>query len=351
MLSGLEATSARRPANPIAAPTAPPISASSTPSVRNCRSSRQRPAPSADRIANSFCRDSARASSRLARLAHAISSTNATAPCSTNSAVRMPPTRSSCSPSSRMPVPGLARHVRVAIELTPLLQHALDVCVGLRHADAVFQPADEVQEVSAAVARIGGVERQGQPDLRLRVVDVVPRRHDADDARRRAVDGDHAPDDRFVAAERGAPDFARQHRHVFRAGQRVGPRELPAADRGDPEHGHQLGRDQRGVDAPRLIRRAEVDGAGPIAAHVLEGLVPLAELEELGRRDPELIEPEARELARDEDQPRGVRIRQRLEDHAVDDAEDGRVGADPQRQRQHRHERVAGVLPEVPQRV
>ena len=74
--------------------------------------------------------------------------------------------------------------------------------------------------------------------------------------------GIDAPDDRFVAAERGAPDFARQDRHVFRAGQRVGPRELPAAERGDAEHGHQLGRDsaeltRRGWSAvPRLTAPA-----------------------------------------------------------------------------------------------
>lgn len=60
-----------------------------------------RPAPSAVRIANSRWRDSARASSRFARFAHAISSTNPTAPWSTQSDVRIPPTMSSCSPSNR----------------------------------------------------------------------------------------------------------------------------------------------------------------------------------------------------------------------------------------------------------
>ena len=62
----------------------------------NWRSSRPRPAPSAVRIANSRCRVSARASSRFARLAQAISSTNPTAACSTQMARLALPTISCC---------------------------------------------------------------------------------------------------------------------------------------------------------------------------------------------------------------------------------------------------------------
>ena len=45
------------------------------PSVSICASSRPRPAPSAVRIAISFCRDAVRASSRLERFAQTISIT------------------------------------------------------------------------------------------------------------------------------------------------------------------------------------------------------------------------------------------------------------------------------------
>ena len=61
-------------------PTPPPSAASNTLSVRNCRVSRERLAPSARRKAISFCRTAARARSRLATFAHAISRTNPTAP-------------------------------------------------------------------------------------------------------------------------------------------------------------------------------------------------------------------------------------------------------------------------------
>jgi len=61
------------------APSRPPAVESSTLSVSSCRSSRARRAPSASRTAISRCRPLARASSRPATLAHAISSSSATA--------------------------------------------------------------------------------------------------------------------------------------------------------------------------------------------------------------------------------------------------------------------------------
>ena len=66
-----------------------------------------------------------------------------------------------------------------------------------------------------------------------------------------------------------------------------------------------------------------------------------------GSRDPEVVEAERRERAGDEDQPLGLGIRQRLEQHAVDDAEDGGVGADAERERQDRDRGVAGLFARV----
>ena len=56
----------------------PPAQASTMLSVSNCRTMRQRPAPSVARVASSRDRDAARASVRLATLTQAISSTNPT---------------------------------------------------------------------------------------------------------------------------------------------------------------------------------------------------------------------------------------------------------------------------------
>ena len=68
-------------------PLDPPATPSRTLSVRSCRQTRQRPAPSAARIAISFCRTAERASNRLATFAQAINRTRPTAPSRTNSFV------------------------------------------------------------------------------------------------------------------------------------------------------------------------------------------------------------------------------------------------------------------------
>ncbi len=78
--AGLTASSARTPAKPNASPSTPPAIASIMLSVKSWRTIRVRLAPSAARMANSRLRPVARTSSRLATLAHAINSTNATAP-------------------------------------------------------------------------------------------------------------------------------------------------------------------------------------------------------------------------------------------------------------------------------
>ncbi len=102
---GAIASSASMPQPPSTTPAMPPIAASSRLSVSSCRTSRPRPAPSATRTATSRARAEARASSRLATLAHAINSTNATAPSSTHSPRSTFPTTSSCSVVSPMPAP------------------------------------------------------------------------------------------------------------------------------------------------------------------------------------------------------------------------------------------------------
>jgi hypothetical protein len=82
--------------------------------------------------------------------------------------------------------------VNFRIELVPLNEHALHVCSGLNHAHVVPQATNEVEEMAAAVSGVRGIQRQRQPDLHLRVVNVVAGGHDAHDARRNAVDADDA---------------------------------------------------------------------------------------------------------------------------------------------------------------
>jgi hypothetical protein len=81
-----------------------PTTASTALSVNNRRTSWLRAAPSAARTARSRCRAAARASERLARLAHAINRSAATAPRIVISIGRTFPTISSLSGSTVTPV-------------------------------------------------------------------------------------------------------------------------------------------------------------------------------------------------------------------------------------------------------
>jgi len=93
MLTASSRASARVPPIARTNPSIAPLDESTMPSVSSCATSLPRPAPSAVRIAISFCRVAVRASSRFDRFAHTMSMTIATAPASTQTARRMrPPT-------------------------------------------------------------------------------------------------------------------------------------------------------------------------------------------------------------------------------------------------------------------
>ena len=95
--AGAKASRAGTPQNASKSPATPPASESTVLSVSNWRTSRQRPAPNALRTAISCPRPAARTKNRLATLAHAISSTNDTAPVKTTSAGRIFATNKSLS--------------------------------------------------------------------------------------------------------------------------------------------------------------------------------------------------------------------------------------------------------------
>jgi hypothetical protein len=238
----------------------------------------------------------------------------------------------------------------VAAQRSPLVDHRVEIGLRLLRRDAVLQPADQIQEVTApAVRKRRGVDREGQEDFDALVVDVVARRHDPDNARRDAVDRHDAAERPFVASEIALPRRIGNDADVFRADGGVGLAEEPAAQRRHPEHVEQLRRHDHGVHAARALRRTEIHGAGGVCADGLKRPVPLPELGPLGQRDPEAIEAQPRKRAGDELQPLRPGVRQRLEHDAVDDAEDGGVGADPERERQDGHRHVPGTPAQGPE--
>ena len=201
-------------------PTRPPASESVTLSTSCRRTRRMRLAPSARRTAVSFSRAEARVSSRLATLAHAISSTRPTMPISTTSGVpdwsRRPdvprPPGSSSSDFLRKRVRRLSD---AALEVRQVLLEQLrvdDVRRGARlgQRDPVLQARHAHEPARTPLAEAlapGGLhlllhrDRHVDVDRRAHLDAVEAGRGDADDRHRVAVDADRLADDLRVAAE------------------------------------------------------------------------------------------------------------------------------------------------------
>ena len=210
----------------------PPATASRTLSTSACVTICRRDAPIASRTAVCPRRATARASSRLATLAHAISST------SPHTASRICRLRPYCSFMTPTPAPagttlmtcfgstGSTSGIQFAgiagVVLHPLAQHAGEPrrhAVGRR---ARTQAADDAQPRGDRLAQ----ERVSPSDQRLllqrnpqigRIASQrfaeKSRRRDADDGERMALDDERDADDRRIAAVGVLPDVMAQDDH------------------------------------------------------------------------------------------------------------------------------------------
>ena len=179
-------------------PRIPPASESNTLSVSNWRTMRARPAPSAERIANSRLRTVARTSSRLATLAQEISSTSPTAPSIISSELRASPMMLSRNgPTRKMRSPIRVRELTVVLWAR---RHAMGV--GLRHSDARLEQSGHLKEEVHVVA--DRVKLKRQPEVGLRVGDEILSDH-ADDGVWLIAQRERFPHDGRVAAEPALP--------------------------------------------------------------------------------------------------------------------------------------------------
>jgi hypothetical protein len=75
---------------------------------------------------------------------------------------------------------------------------------------AVAQSTDHAEKMAVAIARVGRVQPQRQPDLRLVIHEIGCRRHDANDFARSVTDLDRLADDR-PSSKRGLPQLVREN--------------------------------------------------------------------------------------------------------------------------------------------
>ena len=305
------------------------------------RSSRASVAPSAARIASSPCRLVIRATTSIAKLTAATSSSPAANPNTASSSGRIGPTAFSSSSIAPVVSPVLVSgqsRARRCVDRSQLRARLVE-------RDAVAQSGEHPKR---SAAPIGGAIGQRQRDPRLGSClperrEPERRRHDADHAIRLAVDDDRAPDHCRVAAETPDPQSVGEHDDAHVAGHVVfGDR--PANERSSAKHveqraghlqrRHALGAPLSGqVGAPRLC-----------GGHPAERPRRAADIVEIGRRH----RAAHRAAVQDRHEAVGLSIGQRRQQHASHHGRKRGDRPDAQRQRRHGGDRERAIAKQRP---
>ena len=163
------------------------------------------------------------------------------------------------------------------------------------------------------------------------------------------VHRDHASDRGRIGTEPPAPEAVAEDDGLPAVGRVLGGGEVAADCRLHAEHPEEVRRDPHAADPFGFAVRDQRRDPRPDERHVLERVAALAPVEE--RRVADVAGRSGRAALADRDEPIGIRVRQRAEQHGVEDAEDRGVRADAERQRHERDGREAGRTPKQPRGV
>ena len=167
-----------------------------------------------------------------------------------------------------------------------------------------------------------------------------------------SIEDHRRADDVGIGAEAAHPGAVVQHRHRGRVRHVVFSTEATSEQRVDAQRVEEPGRHAVEPDARRLAASLQ-DRAPVVRSHDgrarerLAGRGPFAQMPigQLDHRLPALVG------LPDDGEVLGRFDRQRPQQHGVDGAEDGAVGADREREGQDRGRRISGGLPQVAKRV
>ena len=174
---------------------------------------------------------------------------------------------------------------------------------------------------------------------------LEPRRHHADDREQLATQANGAAHDGRVGVEPPPPNGIAENRNV-RVLALLRPRERPAHHRSCAEHVEIGARDAKRAEA----LRPAVDRQLKVLSHVAGDTGQRAVLVTVGQQTvrPDRKEGKARVRFVDPHQPLWFRVRQRIEEHAAHEAEDGRGRPYSECQRQQRDTGEADVTAQTP---
>ena len=177
---------------------------------------------------------------------------------------------------------------------------------------------------------------------------VEARRHDSDHSDGLAVESNAPAHDVGGTAEPPPPETIAQDRDFVAAGP-LFFREKGAAPRGHPaEQLEEVGGDDRALQPFRLTTPRQREAVCRIPCDGTERATPRTHVHEEGIR---IVDDRKAHLGRrspEADDSVGIVERQGIEERRVDDAEDGDVGADANRQGEQRNCREGGTPPQSP---
>jgi len=206
-------------------------------------------------------------------------------------------------------------------------KHAGDVGVGLLKGDARLE-AGEALLAEIAEGGFAAVPLEGENDGGiLKIEEVEFGGHDTDDLVRSAVQQDVLTEDGGRSGELLLPEAVGDHNGIGRAGRIVLTGEGAAEQRGNAKEGKGAVGDVERVDALRLCDTGQGDAAAAINANVLEALVLLAIDEVIGGGHVEVVDADSGSGVPDGDEFVRFGVGERLEEYALEDAEDDGVAA------------------------
>jgi len=173
------------------------------------------------------------------------------------------------------------------------------------------------------------LECQRSPDLPEAPIEGAAGGQHPDHGVGLAVEQDGLIEQGRVGAEPGRPQRVRQHDDPIVSQLVFAGQKGPAVGRRNPEDIEVVRRYLAATELDRLVDAGQGDRPAALGRHVIEDLVVSLPVEEVQGRD------DIRARGRSGRAP-GTAAG---EEHAVDEAEDGRVGADAERQDDDRHSR------------
>ena len=197
--------------------------------------------------------------------------------------------------------------------------------------------------------RTHGLNDHRYPVFDARVRKVERRGHDADDGAGAVVELELLADQIGIAAEIAPPGAARQQDDVVVARRFFVVGERPSLGGVDAEQAEECGRDRRPGETNGLVSSSHGGGLIRVHRHVGESVAIFSPGEEqpLRRHAAGTLHLHLRIGLGDLNDAVGIVIGKRLQEDAVDDAEDRRVGADTEAEGQDDDRRESGGLGEA----